>query len=116
MFFKRVGYLDSSESDYLEDSDVEPAFWKRFWFSDENEIRFVLRRPQSGTTEEILKATRERLPLGERISSDLGLLIKEIVLNPFASSEQQRSLRAAIEQFQPTLLDRIRRSAITSTL
>ena len=109
---RAVGYLDPLLEDLPNHAEGEQAFWKSKWFSDENEIRLAALRPLSGSHEEILKHINEKLPFGEWIPCDLSLLVDEIIINPFASTEQQRKLKEILERFRPELSGRVRESPI----
>lgn len=107
-----VGYLDPLTDDLPDHSYGEEVFWKSNWFSDETEIRIAAFRPLSGNSEKILEGIKRTLPRGEWIPCDLNVLVHEIVINPFATEDQQWKLKEILARFRPELANRVRESAI----
>ena len=113
VFCRNVGYLDPLTDDLPDHSYGEEVFWKSNWFSDETEIRLAALRPLSGNHKELLERIKLNLPRGEWIPCDLNVLVYEIVVNPFASLDQQGRLKEILTRFRPELVNRVRESAIS---
>lgn len=112
LYCRAVGYLDPRTDDLPNNAEGEQVFWKAQWFSDENEIRFVLMDTPSGTHAELLKQLAAIPPnrRGRTVKCDLKLLVDQIVMNPFSSRDKQMRLRELIHQHHPDLVARIKES------
>ena len=114
-FCQGVEYLDPFSDDQPNKGEGAAVFCKSHWFSDETEVRFAVMRRGNGREDEdekTLKRIKEEKPLGEWIACDLGNLVQEIVISPFASAKQERSLKEIMEKFRPELANRVRESGI----
>ena len=79
----KVAYKDYNTSDIPIEDAMLPYFYKRIAFQDENEVRAVCHvlPPQGGDVPDFY--TR-KYAVGEYRSVDLSLLIKQVVVSPFA--------------------------------
>jgi hypothetical protein len=108
-----VEYLDPFSDDQPSKGEGAQVFSKSHWFSDENEIRLAAIRGGDWTLDEAsLKRIKEEKPLGEWIACDLGNLVQEVVISPFASAEQERKFKEIMQRFRPELANRVRESEI----
>lgn len=114
LYCRDIGYLNPQIDDLPNNSRGEEVFWKAHWFSDETEIRFVLMQIPLGTDDDLLKRISGTPPenRGRKVPCDLALLIDQIVINPFSSSDKERCLRDLAQRHHPHLVHRIRGSEI----
>jgi mRNA-degrading endonuclease RelE of RelBE toxin-antitoxin system len=102
--FERVKYLDHRTDESLSSEFPSHHSVKRPVFSDESEIRLLLSRFGNlvGSDKEI-EAQLALLPEGEKLEIDLYNLLDSVVINPFASQQQQVNLMCLMREYRSTL-------------
>ena len=111
IYIERVRYVDYDTDRIPEDDPLAPYLHKRQSFEHEREVRAIVQNPPPGINlselrtsirniEEILSRKWMDSPSGAYYEVDLNLLIKEVIVDPFAPDWFPALVNAVAERYQ----------------